>query len=106
MILFLPLAPDDGSSASDCLSNFATVDTIVAGLEGNIRGRQGEQHLIPRINFTCHRFITKWIIGAECDNSVRHDFYPELQTWNSTDGTTYTKQGATTFSVDGEMTFY
>ncbi len=81
----------------------------MAGLKRNIRGRQGEQHLVPRINFTCHGFITKWIIGAECDNRVRHDFYPELQTWNSTDGATYTKQGATTFSVDGgsrEMTFY
>ncbi len=58
------------------------------------------------ITFSCHGFITKSILAAEWRDEV---YYPELQTWNSTDGITYMKQGATTFSVEGgnaEMTFY
>ncbi len=108
MILFLPLAPDDGSSASDCLSNFATTDAIMAGLGRSVSSRssQREHGLIPEITFTCHGFITKWILAANWDDE---DCYHELQTWNSIDGITYTKQGATTFSAEGgseEMTFY
>ncbi len=108
MILFLPLAPNDGSSASDCLSNFATMDAIMAGLGRSVRSRDSEEEqlLIPEITFTCHGFITKWILAANWDDE---DCYPELQTWNSIDGITYTKQGATTFSAEGgseEMTFY
>ncbi len=106
MIPFLPLVPNDGSSASDCLSNFATTDAIVAGLGQTIKKKENQQCLNSGITFTCHGFITKWILAAEWGDEVN---YPELQTWNSTDGIMYTKQGATTFSVEGgstEMTFY
>ncbi len=80
----------------------------MAGLGRSVSSRssQREHGLIPEITFTCHGFITKWILAAEWNNG---NYYPELQTWNSTDGTTYTKQGATTFSLEGgsrEMTFY
>ncbi len=76
------------------------------GMEKPIKEEQKEQRLIPNINFTCHGFITKWIFLAKWDDKV---VYPELQTWNSPDGTTYTKQGATTVSLEGgsvEMTYY
>ncbi len=65
-----------------------------------------QQRLIPGINFTCHGFITKWVLAAKWATT---DNLPELQTWNSTDDTTYMKQGATTVSLEGgsaEMTYY
>ncbi len=106
-----PTAPTDGSAASDCISSFATMDAIVIGLQQSgkerpIEEENRQQRLIPGITFTCHGFITKWILAAKWSDK---DNYPELQTWNSTDGITYTKQGATTFSLEGgstEMTFY
>ncbi len=76
-------------------------------LNKTIESRAQTQSLIPGIKFTCHGFITKWILAAEW--YMFGNTYPELQTWNSTDGITYTKQGATTFSLDGgsaEITFY
>ncbi len=104
--LLYPTAPTDGSSASDCISSFATMDAIMAGLGQTLNDRGTQQRLFPGITFTCHGFITKWILAAEWRDEVN---YPELQTWNSTNDITYTKQGATTFSLDGgstEMTFY
>ncbi len=101
-----PTDPTDGSSAYDCISSFATMDAIMIGLQESIQDENRQQSLIPGITFTCHGFITKWILAAKWANKAN---YPELQTWNSTDGFTYTKQGATTFSLDGgstEMTFY
>ncbi len=87
------------------------MDAITIGLQQSgggkpIKEENRQQRLIPGINFTCHGFITKWILAAKWSDE---DNYHELQTWNSTDGTTYTKQGTTTFSLDGgsaEMTFY
>ncbi len=96
----------------DCLSVRLPVSILVYHNVYRVEGgrpideEDREQRLIPDINFTCHGFITKWILAAEWDDE---DIYPELQTWNSTDGITYTKQGATTFSLEGgsaEMTYY
>ncbi len=104
---YLPsAAPTDGSSASDCVRNFASMDDIVIALQRSIRDERRQQRLIPGINFTCHGFITKWIFAAKWRDI---DNLPELQTWNSSDGTTYTKQGVTTVSFEGgsaEMTYY
>ncbi len=107
-------APTDGSSASDCVRNFASMDAIEIGIQqvtfgtfvAVVNDEEQQQRIIPAINFTCHGFITKWIFAAMWDNT---DNLPELQTWNSTDGTTYKKQGATTVSLEGgsaEMTYY
>ncbi len=104
--MLYPTAPTDGSSASDCISSFATMDEITIGLQDSIQEENRRQSLIPGITFTCHGFITKWILAARWGDEAN---YPELQTWNSTDGITYTKQGATTFSLEGgseEMSFY
>ncbi len=88
------------------------MDAIIDGLQQSGMERpieeaeNNQQRLIPGITFTCHGFITKWILAAKWGDE---DNYPELQTWNSTDGITYTKQEATTFSLEGgsaEMTFY
>ncbi len=87
------------------------MDEVMIGVKQTGGGRpiqeeEREQRLIPGINFTCHGFITKWILAAMWANN---NVYPELQTWNSTDGITYTKQGATTFSLEGgstEVTYY
>ncbi len=87
------------------------MDQVMIGVQQMEGGRpiqeeEREQRLIPDINFTCHGFITKWILAAMWADE---DVYPELQTWNSTDGITYTKQGATTFSLEGGsavMTYY
>ncbi len=65
-----------------------------------------QQCLVPGISFTCHGFITKWILAAKWANT---DHLPEQQTWNSPDDIIYTKQGATTFSLEGgsaEMTYF
>ncbi len=107
-------APTDGSSASDCVRNFASMDAIEIGIQqvtfgsfvAVVNDEEQQQRIIPAINFTCHGFITKWILAAKWNNT---DNLPELQTWNSTDGITYTQQGATTFSLEGgsaEMTYY
>ncbi len=77
-----------------------------SGIDRPIHDENRQQLLIPGITFTCHGFITKWILLAKWSDEVN---YPELQTWNSTDGITYTKQGATTFSLEGgsaEMSLY
>ncbi len=109
--MLYPTAPTDGSSASDCISSFATMDEIMIGLQQSgmerpIKDEKRQQRLIPGITFTCHGFITKWILAAKWGDKAN---YPELQTWNSSDGITYTKQGTTTFSFEGgseEMLFY
>ncbi len=62
---------------------------IMAALQQSVQDEQREQCLIPGISFTCHGFITKWILAAKWANT---DHLPELQTWNSTDGITYTKR--------------
>ncbi len=82
------------------------MDAIMAALQQSVQDNQQQQHLIPAINFTCHGFITKWILAAKWADTLR---LPELQTWNSSDGITYTKQGATTVSLEGgsaEMAYY
>ncbi len=85
------------------------MEEITIGLQQSIQDENKQQRLISGITFTCHGFITKWILAAKWETGNDKVNYPELQTWNSTDGITYTKQGATTFSFDGgsaEMTFY
>ena len=74
------------------------MEAIEAAVQERISDEQRQQRLIPGINFTCHGFITKWILGAKW---MMEDNYPELQIWNSSDGTTYVKQSTTVFTVDG-----
>ncbi len=82
------------------------MDAIEIALQQNINDERRQQRLIPGINFTCHGFITKWVFAARW---LSNDYLPELQTWTSTNDTTYTKQGATTVSLEGgsaEITYY
>ncbi len=87
------------------------MDAVMIGVEQSgtdkvINDEQQQQRLIPGITFTCHGFITKWILAAMWADT---DHLPDLQTWNSPDGIIYTKQGNTTFSLEGgsaEMTYY
>ncbi len=83
------------------------MDAILAGVEQTISAESQQQRVVPGVTFTCHGFITKWILAASL--AQFRDSYPELQTWNSSDGTTYTKQRATRFNLAGgsaEETFY
>ncbi len=85
------------------------MDAILAGVEQTISTESQQQRLIPGVTFTCHGFITKWILAASLSQSGFRNSYPELQTWNSSDGTTYSKQRATRFNPAGgsaEETFY
>ena len=48
------------------------------------------------INFTCNGSINKWIVAAEWDNRNDRTFFPQLQVWRRSPGTTdmYTVVGS------------
>ena len=90
LFYILSIIPDTDSPS--CTGNFLSRSALRQGaLSVNINDvsrRDRRQHLFPDITFTCNGFITKWIVGAETDNS---DLQPELQIWRNTGGTNYTK---------------
>ena len=63
-------------------------------LQVNINGvvsRPRTQLIFPEIRFTCHGFITKWIVGAQASTGIMTEM-PELQIWQAHRGTnTYNK---------------
>ena len=69
-------------------------------LQVNINGvvsRPRTQLIFPDIRFTCHGFITKWIVGAQARSTGIMTEMPELQIWQANRGTdTYNK---TTYSL-------
>ena len=64
-------------------------------LQVNINGvvsRPRTQLIFPDIRFTCHGFITKWIVGAQARSTGIQTEIPELQIWQAHRGTnTYNK---------------
>ena len=55
-----------------------------------------EQYVFPDITFTCNGFITKWIVGGTTGNNKPSQ--PELQIWQNTGGTSYTKTNSSLLS--------
>ena len=53
-----------------------------------------DQHLYPKLQFSCNGIITKWIFGAD-DGQItsNNTIHPELQIWRQTGPDTYTKIG-------------
>ena len=71
---------------------------ILLGLE-TVRDRifsPHRQQIAPDIKFTCDGLITKWILGADWNNS--EELYPELQVWRNTGSDVYHKINSTVIS--------
>ena len=47
----------------------------------------GRQQITPSMKITCHRMLTKWIIGADWNRSKK--MFPQLQLWSETGEKTY-----------------
>ena len=56
-------------------------------LDRMLKVRQGQQRIIPMINFTCNGSINKWIVAARWDNGRDRTFFPQLQIWRRSPGT-------------------
>ena len=72
---------------------------ILRGLEtvGSVTNPAQRQQITPDIKFTCDGMITKWIVGADWDNS--DSLYPELQVWRNIGNDTYQKRNGTVITI-------
>ena len=85
---------------SSCESGFMPLERmrrlLGEGIVGKLQVTHKRQQITPGIRFTCAGWLTKWIIGVAWKRSDR--FYPELQLWRSSGGSTFLKLNGTHLS--------
>lgn len=68
----------------------------VSSLSTNTDSRQ---QITPEMKFTCDGMITKWIIGADRNDSSSSFLYPELQIWRNMGNDIYQKINGTVIEI-------